>query len=323
MDARYLHFDPCPFLENPLHQTYFSSFKFLVKDPVSTSKIIPLSDGDKIVVEVTTPVNWTQTSPTVLCVHGFGGSHQSSYLCRLTNRLDPLGIRTVRLNMRGFGSGRGFAKQVYHCGSSEDVFEVIKVLKEESPLSPIILVGFSSGGNIVLKMAGELGEAGSFFIDRVIAVSPPVDLFYSMSKMSQASEGIYERYFYRKFRKHILELYEMFPDIPRVNLPEKLSVADFNTLYIVPRSGFVGLEDYYAKCSSVHLVGDISPPCKILFSEDDPIVPSHSLDGYRLPSHIEIHKTKQGGHMGYLGNPLRKRGFFWLDSVLADWILES
>ena len=88
-------------------------------------------------------------------------------------------------------------------------------------------------------------------------------------------------------------------------------------------NGFASARDYYEKCSSVHLIPDISIPVKILLSEDDPIISSSSLEGVRLPSNVDVFKTKKGGHMGYLGHPSGERGVFWLDSVLLDWILED
>lgn len=241
----------------------------------------------------------------------------------MVNRLEPIGIKIVRFNMRGCGSGRGMAKQIYHSGQSEDVLEAVKVLKKENPESPIVLIGFSLGGNIVLKLVGELGVAGPSLIDQVIAVSPPVDLFSSTSMITKAAGGMYERYFYRRLRKNVHELHNLFKDLPRVNLPLNLKLTEFDEVYTVPRTGFSSLHDYYTKCSSVNYVNQIHTPCKILFSEDDPIVFHQALDGLILPSHIEVFKTKKGGHMGYLGNPAHPNGFYWLDSVLVDWISES
>jgi predicted alpha/beta-fold hydrolase len=106
-----------------------------------------------------------------------------------------------------------------------------------------------------------------------------------------------------------------------VNLPKNLSLYEFDEMYTVPRIGYGSIHEYYAKCSSLHIIQDIQVPCKILFSCDDPIVSHQSLDSHCLPSNIEIYKTKRGGHMGFLGNPASPRGFYWLDSLLEDWIL--
>lgn len=323
MGSKELHFEPCPLISHPHPQTYFSSISCWIPEPKSVSQLVSVSHGDKVVMEVTTPKNWTETSPTVLCVHGLCGSHASSYLLRLVNRLEPLGIKTVRFNMRGCGSGKGLARQIYHSGRSEDVFEAVKVLKSEFPSSPIILIGFSLGGNIVLKLMGELGSLGGRYIDRVIAVSPPVDLMATSNRIHHAADGMYERYFYRRLRKDVHELHKKFKDLPPVKLPRNLKLLDFDAVYTVPRIGYPNVFEYYTRCSSIHYVEEISTRCQILWSEDDPIVDHNSLDRCVLPSNIMVYKTKYGGHMGYLANPSSERGFFWLDSILVEWITDS
>src|SRR5579872_5882281 len=153
-----LPFEPFPYLENPHHQTVIGGLFNFPTEPPSQQKILALEDGDKISLEITSPEGWKPTDPTVILLHGLCGSHQSPNLVRMAKKLEPLGIRVIRYNMRGCGSGRGLARQVYHSGRSDDIFEVLKLLKQEWPDSPFLLIGFSLGGNIVLKLAGELGE---------------------------------------------------------------------------------------------------------------------------------------------------------------------
>ncbi len=317
-----LPFEPFPFIEDPHHQTIISSFINLIFDPSSDRVIIPLSDGDKLSVEVTTPREWKPTDLTVVMVHGLCGSHRSPYLIRMVNRLEPEGIRVVRVNLRGCGSGKGLAKHMYHSGRSEDIFETIKQLKAQTPDSPIVLIGFSLGGNIALKMAGELGSLANQFLIGVIAISPPVDLCSSVTMLGTIENAVYENYFVRLMCADVRYRHKKFKDLPRVKLPRKLKVYEFDQLYTAPQYGFRDANDYYSKCSAAALVEDIVLPCKILVAEDDPIVSSSSLDSYQLPSNVDVFKTKKGGHMGFLGNPMDGKGLYWLDSLLVDWIRE-
>jgi hypothetical protein len=314
-----LPFDPFPFLNDPHHQTIINSFFSFFFEPSSAQKIVSLPDGDKISLEITTPKQWKSTDLTVFFVHGLCGSHKASNLVRMARRLEPLGVRVVRFNMRGCGSGRGLAKQIYHSGSSEDVFESIKALKKESPDSPIILIGFSLGGNIVLKLAGELGSLATNFLKGVISVSPPVDLYSSILMLGNEENGMYERYFYRLLRSDVLYRHKKF-GLPPIDLPKDLKLYEFDQLYVAPCCGFKDVHDYYARCSAINFIEHIDLPCKILMAEDDPIISSCSLDGYKLSSQVNVFKTKKGGHMGYLGNPKDEKGFHWLDSLLVDWI---
>ena len=145
-----LPFDPFPFFSGSHQQTIFGSFFSFQLQPPSSRKLIELPDKDKISLEITTPKNWKPTNPTVIMLHGLCGSHKSPYLVRITKKLAKKGIRSVRFNLRGCGSGKGLAKGIYHCGRSEDVLVALKELKKEHPNSPIVLIGFSIGGSIAL-----------------------------------------------------------------------------------------------------------------------------------------------------------------------------
>jgi predicted alpha/beta-fold hydrolase len=321
--SRELPFDPFPFLEDPHYQTIVNSFFNFLFEPSSDQKIVSLADGDKISLEVTTPRGWQPTDLTVFLVHGLCGSHKSPNLVRMAHRLEPMGIRTVRFNMRGCGSGKGLSKQIYHSGRSDDVFESIKILKKETPDSPIVLIGFSLGGNIALKMAGELAALAKEFIRMVIAISPPVDLYSSILMLGHPENALYERYFYRILRADVQYRHKKFKDLAPVDLPRNLKIYEFDQMYTAPVCGFRNVDDYYGRCSSAQFVPDIAIPCKILFAEDDPIVSCYSLDVCPLPSNVEVLITKKGGHMGYLGHPQNAKGFHWLDSVLIEWIQEG
>lgn len=320
--SKELPFEPFRLFSDPHKQTIAGSLLNFQWEPLSVTKIIPLPDGDKIAVEVTTPATWKASNLTVVMVHGLCGSHRSPYLVRLSKRLETLGIRSVRYNMRGCGSGKGLAKNIYHSGRSEDLFEAIRVLKRESPESPFILLGFSLGANVSLKLTGELNTIGSHYLEAVIAVSPPVDLYSSVQLMGMPMNGFYERYFVKILQEEVHYRHNLFKDLPMVRFPKALKLYEFDQFYTAPTSGFKSALDYYNKCSSVHVVEDIGIPCRILLAEDDPIVSHSSLDSYDLPKNVELYKTKKGGHMGYLADPRGQRGFRWLDSLLEEWILE-
>lgn len=320
--ARELPFEPYSFIEDPHKQTIISSMVNFLFEPPSDQKLVKLPDGDFISLEVTTPRGWKPTDRTVFLVHGLCGSHQSPYLIRMARNLSEKGIRAVRYNMRGCGSGRGLAKHTYHSGRSDDVFECLKVLKQETPDSPTILMGFSLGGNVVLKLVGELGALGQYFLERAFAISPPVELYSSILMLGAPENSFYEKYFYKILRADVYYRHDKFKDLPKVRLPRDLKLYEFDQIYTAPVCGFSSAIDYYDKCSAAHVVGDIDIPCRILLSEDDPIIAHNSLDAYHVPKNVEVYKTKKGGHMGYLGKYKDRKGFYWLDHLLMDWISE-
>jgi uncharacterized protein len=322
MVHRELFFEPFPFFSGSHQQTILGSFLNWYTEPDSETLFVPLKDGDKIAIEVTTPKNWTPYSLTVVMVHGLCGSHRSRYLVRMTKKLMEKGIRCIRFNMRGCGSGRGHAKQIYHSGRSDDLREVIEYLRAAHPDSPFVIIGFSLGGNIVLKLAGEWAGGAKGIVEQFIAISPPVELLASVERMSLSANRFYERYFMRFLMANVKERHEKFPDLPYINLPAGISIYEFDELYTAPQCGFQNALDYYTKSSSKLVVPNIDVPCRILFAEDDPLICSTSLDDLELPENILIYKTKKGGHLGFLASPQKDRGFHWMDNLLEGWIFD-
>lgn len=313
-------FEPCPLLKGPHQQTIVGAFWNSLEEPPSDQLLFRLPDGDQISMEVSTPLTWKPEHPTVLLVHGVCGSHRSPVVARMATRLYERGIRAVRFNMRGCGSGRGLAREMYHSGRSDDLFEGIKVLKKRAPASPLLLIGFSLGGNISLKLAGELHRLAPSFLSGVVAVSPPVDLYSSIHRIGDPSNGVYERYFYSLLRDEVLFRHRTFKELPPLTLPKRLKIYEFDQVYTAPIYGFKNAFDYYNKCSAIHFLSDIELPCRILLTDDDPIVSSTALDEHSLAPHIELFKTGKGGHLGYLGDPRHERGFYWIDSLLMEWV---
>jgi predicted alpha/beta-fold hydrolase len=290
--------------------------------PRSTRRFVALPDGDRLALEVSTPRRWRPDDATVVMIHGLCGSARSPYLVRLSRKLHRRGVRSVRMNLRGCGAGRGHARNPYHSGRSEDALEVLRELRREAPLSPLTLVGFSLGGNIALKLAGELGTAASGLLAQVVAVCPPVDLPACSRRLSAPQNRFYERLFVRLLRKDAVERHARFPDLPAPSLPPKLSLTEFDELYTAPQCGFRGAADYYARASAAPLLPRVAVPCRILYAADDPIIDSSGLECLPLPGNVVLARTDAGGHLGFLAMPGLRGGFHWMDTVLLRWITE-
>lgn len=317
----YLKFDPFPGLTCPHKQTIIASLLDLQSEPLSVQKILTLSDGDQISLHVSRPKSWKPTDYRVLLVHGMCGSHESSYLVRMVKRLNSLGIESIRYNMRGCGSGKGIAKQIPHCGLSSDICETVKLLKQESPESPILLVGFSLGGNIDLKACGEMNRLAQKYLEGVIAINPPLDIYECTKKLSQVWKGYYSRKFAQSIKKHIEDVHNTY-NLPPISFSENITIHKLNKQYKAKACGFANPMDYYKKSSCSPYLSDISIPCRILLSEDDPFIVHSTIDSLSLSPHVEVFKTKHGGHLGYLGNPFSGFGFRYMDGLLEQWIKE-
>ena len=315
-----LTFDPFPLLVDRHVQTIIGAQISLAISPPSTTRVILLPDGDQLALEVSTPPAWQPPDPTVVLIHGLCGCHASSYMIRMAHKLWSSGIRAVRMNMRGCGSGEGLARQPYHSGRSDDVLAVLADLRHVAPQSPVTAIGFSLGGNLLLKLAGELQTEAATYLKQAIAVSPPADLAASVRIFSQPSNRVYEWRFIRLLKAAVAARHARFPDLPAISLPKWLSIYEFDNLYTAPLCGFADADDYYARSSAAPLVPQISIPCRILFAADDPLIDTTTFDAMTLPSNIQVYHTIRGGHLGFLGIPSRPGGYRWMDAQLLEWV---
>ncbi len=316
------HLDFKPLIKSPYCQTILgTSLNFNWEIP-SKTHYIKLKDNDLLAVEVSTPKDWNEDSWTFFLVHGLCGSHKSHYMRRIAKKFNKLGYQAVRINLRNCGSGRGLSRGIYHSGSSDDVLEAIQEISRLFPNSKKGLIGFSLGGNIVLKLLGELGPQAPGIVDQVIAVGAPVDLLASARLFMHPKNQIYAKYFLRMLLSDVNFIHSHFSDLPPHNLPPTVSINDFDELYVAPRANFASALDYYYYCSSKRVIKNITVPAKILFSEDDPIINSKVLNGMKLPSNIQIYKTLHGGHIGFMGQNIFKE-FRWMDNQVVTWALEQ
>ena len=308
-----LSFRSFPIISNPHFQTILGSTIPPGKSPPSEPWLVPLNDGDTLCCEVSTPSTWKSPQKTILLVHGLGGSHTSPYMIRMSRKLYETGHKVVRINLRGCGSGKGLAKRPYHAGKSDDVLQVIKALKKENPDSPLMLIGFSLGGNIALKLAGEMGKNSENLVHSTIAICPPIDLRETIYLLSRPSNWIYHYSYLKDLQKYAYAM----TGIKRIN-----TIHDYDNLVTAPHWGYESVSEFYQKSSSCHFLPHINHPCYILFAADDPFISYRQALDKTLPSHIKICLTENGGHMGFLKWTGRKNLFFWLDELLLNWVNE-
>ncbi|MCH9811826.1 alpha/beta fold hydrolase [bacterium] len=308
-----------PLLKSPYYQTVLANIIDFGKEPPSKPHYVKLSDGDVLYLEVSTPKGWTEDKGTIVLLHGLCGSSKSPYIKRIAKKVYNSGRQAVRINMRGCGLGRGLAKNIYHSGCSGDIKKALEDIKKHFPGTSIILIGFSLGANLTVKLAGELGKANSNLLKAAFAVSPPVNLLTSAHRLALPKNQVYAEYFSKQLFTHIDDLHKAFPDLAPHRITEKTSLNDIDELYIARRAKFSGALDYYKHCSSIAVVKDIKIPTKILLAMDDPIIDPYELDKIDIPENVEVIKTDHGGHIGYVGKNIL-REFRWMDNLIEKWI---
>jgi predicted alpha/beta-fold hydrolase len=288
----------------------------------ATAHEVGLADGDRLVVLESVPLGWQSPRPTAVLVHGLAGCAEAPYLVRLGVRLVHLGIRVVRVNLRNAGMGFGLAKGVYHAGRSDDLRQVLAWLKARDGMSPIALVGFSLGGNLVLKLAAEAAAdpAGVEALDCVLAANPPIDLTACSRQMRLPENRLYDRNFVKWLRRTVHQLHRRFPELGPTHIDRVKTVYEFDDRYTARRNGFASADEYYERCSLVTMLGRIAVPGLIVHAMDDPFIPHEPFDHVVWPPNLVLDLVRHGGHLGYLSHQPWQGGRRWLDARLDGWL---
>jgi predicted alpha/beta-fold hydrolase len=316
-------FTPMRFIKDPHAQTILGVLlNYWQPSLPSRCRSVRLVDGDRLLMYDSLPRCWDAGDPVALLVHGLSGCHRSGYLARLGRLLRRDGIRVVRLDLRGAGLGIRYARRTYNAGSSDDVRAAAEEVSHWCPDSPLVLVGYSLGGNIVLKLVGETDARPLPALAAVAAINPPVDLEACSAMLSRPSNRFYNRYFASALVRQVLQHRRYFPDLPAVEFPSDLTLRQFDDLYTAPRGGFTDSADYYRRASSVSLLERITLPTLIFTARDDPFVAVEPLAELHPRPGLEVRIAGFGGHLGYVGWNGDHR-IHWAEPQVADWIMRT
>jgi predicted alpha/beta-fold hydrolase len=311
-------FRPLPLLGGPTLQTLLGAFWPGRACPSPQRRhVVRLPDGDAVLLHENTPRAWRPGGPVALIVHGLTGCHRSSHVRRLARRFLDRGARAFRMDMRGAGDGVLLARKTYHSGRSDDVRHALGHLHALAPESPLLLLGVSLGGNVVLKLAGEAAGQPVPGLARVAAVAPPIDLERCSALIALPHNRLYEQRFVRDLVRDVRRRERFFGDAP-LPFPDRLTLRQFDDLYTAPRNGFADAADYYRQASSFPLLPRVEVPALVLTARDDPFIAVEPFEELRAPAHVEVHIADRGGHVGFIG-----WGGRWAERWLVDWLLAA
>jgi uncharacterized protein len=313
-------FRTLPFLGNPHAQTVLGNLNSWTRDRLpSTPHVIPLADGDAIVVHETTPT----AGPTTCCVlliHGLGGTHRSGYLRRVTNELVGRGMRIYRVDLRGAGSSVQYARRLYNAACSNDVRTAVEWIAARNPGTPLLAAGFSLGGNIILKLAGETAANPLPNLVGLVSVGAPLDLARCAEMIRDFP--FYDRYYARRLVAQVRLLGRCRRDMPMPAFPRRLTIREFDTLYTAPVGGFADVSDYHRRASALPFVSSIRLPAYLLAARDDPFVAWQSYAELPAMPNVTIQLVARGGHLGFLGSDGRG-GIRWAETQVIDWLVRK
>ncbi len=249
----------------------------------------------------------------VVLVHGLEGSSASGYMKSTAQAVLEARFAAHRFNLRSCGGTEPVARTGYHSGLTCDLLAFLHRLRADAR-GPVYLIGFSLGGNVALKLAGELGNEGRGWLGGVCAVSTPIDLAACVDRLDQRSNYIYQQRFVRGLKRRIRRL---SPDI--TGLDAVRTVRDFDDRITAPAFGFRDAAHYYTTQSCWQFLDGIRVPALLIQAKDDPVIPFAIFErpGLFQNPNVRLLAVEHGGHVGFLSlRPPR----FWLGPVLVEWM---
>lgn len=282
---------------------------------------ISTTDGDFLDLDFA-PAVATDT-PIVLLLHGLEGSAQRGYAVNTYIELAARGVGSVGLNFRSCGGELNRVPRLYHSGETEDIRFVLQWLRARHPGVPIGAIGFSLGGNALLKFMGEEGDAARDLLRAAVAISVPYDLGAGADHLDSTVMGrLYTRIFLKPLVLKTAAKAKLVADMCDLERGHRArSFREFDDAITAPLHGFAGAQDYYERSSSAQFIPRIRVPTLLLHAEDDPFLPMTAFPRAAIAANSFVSAALQqtGGHVGFIAGTPRTPEF-WAETHAARFL---
>lgn len=253
----------------------------------------------------------------VVFLHGLEGCADAGYIQSFAQAALVRGFGVHRLNMRTCGGTEDLCETLYHSGLTSDTRIVLEHIHRRRS-DPTFVVGFSLGGNVALKLAGELGATE--LMAGVCAVSTPIDLAACVRRMERRSNTLYARRFVDRLRERVKRKSRLSPHVySAAGLDDVKTLWQFDDRVTAPLFGFGTAANYYATQSAARYLDQIRVPALVICAKDDPLIPFEVYDHPAFQSNpaLKLIAPEHGGHLGFLS---RGKDRFWVDGVALNWM---
>jgi len=325
MVLRHLEFHPPSWLKNPHLMTlvprYWARGPLLNGIPVKPRFFATAPD-----TQLLGYCHWqpdrTQR-PTVILVHGLEGCSESHYMHGIAAKAYTAGFNMIRMNQRTCGGTEHLTPTLYNSGLSQDYRAVVEELANKDGLSQIWLVGYSMGGNLVLKAAGELGRTQPALVG-TIAVCPNIDPTQCVTELEQPRNWVYHRHFLSRLKARLRRKAALAPgrwDLTGLDRINRISV--FDDRYTAPDGGYRSGADYYDRAGARHVLASIVTPTTIITAQDDPFIPypMFAIPAIQRNPAIRFIAPRYGGHCGFFQPRRNGEDQFWVENRIVDVML--
>jgi predicted alpha/beta-fold hydrolase len=260
--------------------------------------VLALQDGsgDRLAARSFEPEAPRDGAPVVVLVHGLGGSADSTYIQVTAAHLSGLGYRVVALNLRGAGDSRPLCRQQYHAGRTDDLRDALLALPAHLVRNGVVVVGFSLGGNMILKYAAEHGG-----LRGAVSISAPIDLESASYRFLDRRNYFYLGYLLGRMKQETLDAEEGVTEEERSLIPGLRTILEFDDRIVAPRNGYSGATEYYARNNARQFLGEIRLPTLLIHALDDPWIPARMYTDYAWSKAPDLQPLlpRSGGHVGF------------------------
>lgn len=293
----------------------------LAKPPVDEERLFEVEPGVKVLAHCRWQEN-KKDHATIVIWHGMEGSTNSIYMIAMADKAFRSGFNVVRVNFRNCGNTEHLTPTLYHGGLTSDLRFVVDELVNNDRLPQLVLLGFSLGGNMLLKLIGEYGPDYPREVLAACVVSPSVDLQASTDRIQARRNWIYHRSFLRRLKRKMQIKHQLYPQLYNVDgLSAIGSIRAFDERYTSLAGGFEDATDYYYRCSALRVVERIELPTLIIHAQDDPFIPFASLRdaAFAENPNIMIVAPEKGGHVAFVGRDYPGEDRFWAENRALDF----
>jgi len=258
--------------------------------------------------------------PAMLALHGLEGSSRAHYMRGLADKAFRAGFNVVLLNQRNCGGTEQHGPGLYHSGLTGDADIVLKALTDTHGVERVFVAGYSLGGNLALKLAGEYGAATPPQLRGVAAVSPVMDLAACVAAIERRQNIAYHWNFVHALRARMRRKAEHFPGLYELERLHRIrTVRSFDETYTAPHFGFTSAADYYHRASALRVVDRIRVPALIVTAMDDPFVPAGPFADPAVTSNpcVKVVLTPHGGHCGFITEATPGDDGYWAETQIV------
>jgi len=262
---------------------------------------------------------------TILALHGLNGSSDAHYMRGIATKAFMRGMNVIRLNQRNCGDTEHLSAGLFHSGLTADVRHVVEELSAVDGLPAIAVAGYSLGGNLALKMAGEYADQPPAALKAVCAVSPIIEISQCVRALERPGNVLYQWNFVKDLKRRMRRKERFWPGLFDLSALNSITtVREFDEAYTAPYFGFADAEDYYHRASAMRVVDRIRVAALIITAEDDPFVPSQPFRDQKISDnpHITLFACEHGGHCGFVGPAAGEDDGYWAEDQIVAFAEE-